>query len=684
MIRSFDVFDTCLSRKLAVPTDLFRVMAPSVAEARRVPLTPRFTDELSWARAEGEARARKASSHDEITLDEIWDWTCRLLGWEPDERFLRLEMETEESLLYPVPSTLERVLRARDRGERVIFISDSPLPEDFIRRMLRTHDFLAPEDGLYVSSAIRKRKASGALFRHVIEAEEISPSQLLHTGDNPRSDHARASELGIESRLVSPVELSRTERAVATDPALDPDVSSLWAGAMREARLHTRGNADGVQAAHLISQLAAPVLFSFVTWVLRQAASDGVERLYFASRDGRIACRMASELSDRFGGIECRYLYISRQALCLPASTEISPKGMPWMRRSWETPELRRLLSKVELAYSDAEETWRPLTGGMGERFVLRTEDEWNKFWNILSGSELGPCVRRRIEERRETALDYLEVEGLFDPVESALVDFGWGLTCQRALHKLRSARACSHHLSGYYLQCSNRRPATSATGPATALFSPVPGDRRRLTGPATPLSFAPVIEHCLGLADHDAVHHYERRNGCPRPCSTEGPIRHEADPLFDEVKRTLSAFARINAGWTSRLVPDRVAARGVIAAIVDQVLVRAPREVVKEVADISGSEDQAHRWARPVVRRLTVSEAVAEMIPWSLRDALGHPPPRPWWLQGSLRLTGIPTRLARKTVLGIVEVMRGLRRWVGNVLPPEVKDRLRTAARRE
>ncbi len=89
---------------------------------------------------------------------------------------------------------------------------------------------------------------------------------------------------------------------------------SIVAADFRESSFLTRQSLGPVSEREnsLISVaagVAGPILTSYVYWVLSQAASQRVKKLYFISRDGQILFKVAQRLNNdlRFP-IELRYL----------------------------------------------------------------------------------------------------------------------------------------------------------------------------------------------------------------------------------------------------------------------------------------------------------------------------------------------------------------------------------------
>ncbi len=666
MLSSFDVFDTCLARRVAVPTDLFWELGPIVAQAAGLEGRDEIVEEFAWARVRGEELARERSGKEDVTLDLIWKETCRLLGWDPSPEFMELELAAERRNLFPIGVASDLVEEARRRSGRVIFISDTYFPRSFLETRLTEHGFLKPGDGLYLSGELGKTKWTGTLFQHVLAEEGIRPSQLHHTGDNAHSDGSRPRELGVRSTVVRHHRFTQTEACLASSEVY-PREQGSWAGAMRMSRLHSQSRALGGELA-VVSQFIGPFLLSFTAWVLDQARRSGIRRLYFASRDCQMAHHVAKHLAPRFGGIDCRYLLISRQSLLLPLIREVSRERLPWLRRAYEQNDLAGILAKIELTVDETADHWEGLLEpGLrpDPHVVLQDEGTWERFWTRLQNPELVALIQSRAASRRQSALAYFEAQDLLDEVPSALVDLGWSLTSQKALNELLVTEGGRREaLDGFYLQQIHQRPPASEVGRAKALFPPVPMDRQRDLELTLPHQYAEMLEHTLGLADHGSVHHYDglgdgegARLGEIVPMGSDGPLEHLTSGLPVTLREGVVAFAKAHADLACR--GDSVSTQSTrqrLRLLMDDVLRSPPANLVEEVRTILCSQDQNHRFSRTLVRPLTVRDE----WPGGSRTAAQ---PDPVWLEGSLTLTGRST-LALRSCAG----------WLRSALPPSVK----------
>ena len=198
MIFSFDIFDTVIGRRVQKPVDIFHLMSTRlVAEHPEVPhdVAENFHD----IRRKAEADARKASSAEDITFDDIYDQlakTCSLSKAQRD--FLQaFEFNLELENIRPIRSNDQMIHDLLAKGEHVIFISDMYLQPKYIKQLLAKVSPVFAELPLYVSNECGLLKHTGSLFKYVLEKENIRPNELIHRGDNPVADLEMPKKLGI-------------------------------------------------------------------------------------------------------------------------------------------------------------------------------------------------------------------------------------------------------------------------------------------------------------------------------------------------------------------------------------------------------------------------------------------------------------------------------------------------------
>jgi FMN phosphatase YigB (HAD superfamily) len=621
---SFDVFDTCLVRAVAAPSEVFRQLGRAVAHHLRTEAPEEFARQFIEWRTEAERRARTRSLREEITLAEIWQELVPLAGpavpagidgptWELDAEF---------SVLRGIASTRDRVAAERARGRRILFISDTYLPAGFLRRCLAVHRFAVPGDVLYASSETGLTKRTGNLFRHVIATEHLDPAGLHHLGDDAHSDVAVPRQLGINAALFSDARPGRIEDLLLTQP-FQP--STRWidaAGALRLARLTTPPEPSGasVTAGALVQEFLGPLLCVLGQWTLARAAHDRVGRLYFAARDARLLWSVCQRLSAAGASpVDCRYLQVSRQAVLLPSATEISPDGMPWLRRVFEIASLPRLLAKLELAPEHFLPLWQHEFPGWRAEDTLATRAHWDAFWALLQRPELTERIRQTIQTRRASAMAYFERIGLLDPVAAGFVDLGWFLTCQAALNQLCAGHRRDHPVHGYFLALLRGRLGPAEAGPATAVFyqeapdRPVPLQHRWI-------SRNHLLEHVAGIADHGSVRTYSA-DGQP---VFAPPPRAAQIEWFHAVESAVLRYTEQSGAAWAPIGQDPALAADFLSSLLDEFFANPSPLTVRGLGHLEIGSDQNQLDTGALALPFTWTETLGAWLPHRLARSLG------------------------------------------------------------
>ncbi len=640
MVHSFDIFDTCLVRNVATPADVFHIAAKFFLSRSRAGAIARAQiEDFVAIRISVERRLRAQSHREDITLSEIWRSLLSAYDLEYASHWKECELLAESTVLRPVISTRRAVLAARTAGMRIVFTSDMYLPSNFILRMLKEHGFAEEGDGLYISGEIGLTKASGNLFRHILEKEGIPASAVVHTGDHPISDYTVPKKFGITARHFEPCRLSSIERGLCKLPS-----GGLMAGAMRGFRISSDSTGDN-SLTELCSQFVAPFILTFARWILGQAQRDGVARLYFMSRDCQLLWKVACELSQQYGGIECRYLYTSRQALFLPSADSVTAKGMPWMKRSFEDPSLSKLLAKVGITHAEFEKEFSGLTGREGDQFRLRTQDDWNLFWNILGENPIRTRIEESIATQRRDAISYFEREGLFQSPEWAIVDFGWYLTCQQALKKLLEYHPSKRSVRGYYMALRVERIRRLEAGPSEAIFYEQPPDFSGNCETSTIFSHQTLIEHLAGCADHPSVHHYgEDQRGLPGPVFSNATAA-SGIAFSQRLHKSVIQFSKMNPDFAVG-TEETERCRDLLEFLSNRFFRSPPALAVQSLRDLDAGIDQNGLDSGSIVSPLKMSEALAPLFSFRLLFGQNRQGGHSLWPEGSLAIT---PRVVRK-----------------------------------
>lgn len=220
---------------------------------------------------------------------------------------------------------------------------------------------------------------------------------------------------------------------------------------------------SGEQTPHLLltAYATAPVLFTYVWYVLGQAERMGLKRLYFISESGNAMLEIAREIAKICPvSLELRYLYCSDASLRLPALHRMEIEEA--LIELFRLPQARTLQQLLDRAAFTPE-----------QRAALRTELVLPKDTEELSPAgylEVCTSLRSSVKFRKiiiensvaahSDVLGYLTQMGLTDGTSSGIVYAGWCCAIQRYLRQLSE----DIHPTGFYFALRTR-PKAAADG---------------------------------------------------------------------------------------------------------------------------------------------------------------------------------------------------------------------------
>lgn len=304
---SFDIFDTLITRKVALPIGIFLCVQQDAG------LPEDFVN--LRVGAEKDARIYAASQgKEEITLQDIYDLLSERMGRNLDD-VMSLEVRTEIASAYPIGNNIDKLKSYIANGEKVVLISDMYLDESVIRSILVRVDSIFKEIPIYVSCNYGKTKQNGSLFLKVAELEKADRKEWVHYGDNYHSDYLTPKMLGIQTDLVKKQEMTTWEHQITESIPLRSNLAlQYYIGTAKIIRTEQSLSVS----AKIGSSLGTMVLFPYVQWILQQCQTGEINRLYFMARDGYILKKIADiVIKKQELKIETKYIFCSRKALRL-------------------------------------------------------------------------------------------------------------------------------------------------------------------------------------------------------------------------------------------------------------------------------------------------------------------------------------------------------------------------------
>lgn len=197
---SFDIFDTLVVRPFYTPVDLFKFL-----DKEYMKINNKNGIAFSKMRVISESITREEqnkvnSKIEDITLEDIYETINKLYDIDKDILNILKEKEKEYEVKFCTRrnTAYELYTLAKSQGKKVICTSDMYLPEETILQILNKNGYEEIEK-LYLSSSIKKTKYTSNLYKYVLDDLEITPSKMIHIGDNYTSDYQNARKLGIKS-----------------------------------------------------------------------------------------------------------------------------------------------------------------------------------------------------------------------------------------------------------------------------------------------------------------------------------------------------------------------------------------------------------------------------------------------------------------------------------------------------
>lgn len=429
---SFDIFDTLIRRLVYHPHQVFSLMQ-SYAEINDIYLPDNFKE----IRVKAEQKASKEKSY--IDIYDIYKNIKEFSSENERRAALELEIKAEIDLCVPNKEMIDIYQKCIDYGKYVIITSDMYLPKKYIINILE-HCNIRGYKRLYVSCDEKADKRNGMLFRKIINDLQVSPGSVIHIGDNKKSDFLSPKRLGLKSILYH-----YKDNQIYTVRNFN-DIAYKNQQAFINSMLDLKYKEKKDYVDFRLGYIGlGPLLLGFTKWLEKCLNEDGIEKVFFLSRDGKI---MLDAYETVNGKIPHQYLYASRRALIVPII--------------WKYPGIKDVFklfftSKQDTVYSVIEKL-----GLSAEQYKDVLKDyglEFNEYidWENIEKtnfSKFYESIKEQViensKEQFNLLCNYLNRIGFKGNV--AIVDIGWYGNMQRAMVETLKECGINASIYGYYI----------------------------------------------------------------------------------------------------------------------------------------------------------------------------------------------------------------------------------------
>lgn len=645
---SFDIFDTLLYRRTGMPETVFDLMAANWSRRFGLPAPEEFVQ----VRGAAEHRAQQRRSRDTVSMEEIYDEVCPALGKDQPsaDKLIAFEMETERSVLQPSKWGREMVSRARRDGRSVIFLSDTYLPEDFLLSVLSSFSLVEVGDRLYASSTRGASKASGALYRLVQKDRCLSADSFLHIGNSDKVDVAIAKKAGWHAKRLEDVDWTRREQLLWYLATTNENLSRTVHAAARNARLNAQRRAAGVNeaiAASLGTAVAGPILVAYAQWILEQARDQGLQELFFLSRDAQVIyelCRILAA-SSRQPAAALTYVYGSRQVWAFYAL-----KSLPESRRgeffadrlAFSAESLEDCAALLDLA-DDAEIQSLIVSTAIKAGVTPDRQQRLSVYRSIAEDPALGKLLGAKLDERAGAYRSYLEQLPVKRGTNVGVVDIGWsGMWTEIVGSMFRELGVSS--VQGFQMGRFRKNSPSWNVPVRCFLFD----ETEIRTSSGMPKWLVPLLEAFCG-ADHGRIVGIEKENGAIKPIESASKFCGLPEKVFQAFRSGVIGFAR---EWRFLAGASREAV-GEQSALVEVCRQFWEYPTSAEASFIRGIEVGMAPNAdsdRSLVRPYRADDLVRLLSTGHLPGFEPH-----WWHRGCLAMTSLPLAVAMATSHGLI-----------------------------
>jgi predicted HAD superfamily hydrolase len=447
---SFDVFDTLLVRPFDTAEGVFNLIQPAMQD-----LSGGLIGDFRAARlaARKLATDRGLITGEEVRLADRYTALAESLGMGPNLAQKMLDIELAAELQVCQPRHLGKKLfdEAQRKGKRIVLVSDIYFDRDIMEALLAKAGY-AGYERMFLSSEEGVLKHTGRIYPKVVAALGVTPADILHFGDNQKSDVDQAKASGLtpfylEATAAAFGKSSKLAQAYNFSDALTKStVRGIIANRLADNPWQmVTPSAAGTRAEDFGYAVTGPYYMGFAKWVLERAMEDKVDTLYFLARDGEIVKRCYDILAKQYPKApKSEYVLASRRSLNVASLTELS-QAIDMLKVNFAPTELLNLLTNRFGLNPEQIATEDLKAGGYGSLMDI-ADHKLHQGRLVKLITALWPKIELNATEERALITEYYESKNAFNPGNFAVVDIGHNGTLQISLSRL-----LNKELGGYY-----------------------------------------------------------------------------------------------------------------------------------------------------------------------------------------------------------------------------------------
>lgn len=301
---SFDIFDTLIFRSISNFRAIHQMVQQLYYERYG-----NFLDNYPTIRMNAEIAARALPGIAEVSMEMIYQ---KLTQYNDETKIRLKQLEAECEIMNCTPNLpMLKVLNWCVAKKKIVVITtDMYLPRAILNKILikigATYDYL------FISGEEGYTKRSGILFDIVLQKLSISPSEIIHIGDDYNNDIAMPQTKGISSLL-----------RIKDTTIPSPYATKIKTGSLSSDHLYSLlslnySNKLSISPEHRIGyHVLGPLIVNFCQWVHQVKKEEKIDKLLFVAREGFYIQKVYEEMyPDERGYVS--YIHLNKNMLRLP------------------------------------------------------------------------------------------------------------------------------------------------------------------------------------------------------------------------------------------------------------------------------------------------------------------------------------------------------------------------------
>lgn len=419
---SFDIFDTLIKRNVSKPSYIYDLVESKYFDRLDM-------KNFSSKRLQSEYNLWKSKKYQNFDYENIYN----NIGLVENKREI---MDYEQWLEYNLSTCNMAIKEVYDycllTNKKIVLISNMYHNSGFITKLLNKNGFKKFYK-LYVSSECGCTKDEG-LFNYVLNDLNISNTQILHIGNELKSDYIIPKLMGIRSYKIN-VENNLWYKNKNVNTLGDDMLCNLINNNV--VRFLNPYRRIGYEA-------LGPLLFGFSTWLNTNIKAENINTILFFSRDGFIMKKAYDLIFGEEKSIKTKYFLVSRRSVVIPLLDTINNflDVLDYVKyRKFEKFEDILFKLGINKLHADDQNIKNLLVDRDKLKFNTELLERLNKY--IFE-------IKNNAKKEKEAFLKYFK-ENVNDK-KIAVVDIGWHGTTQDAIKKILISAGITCEIKGFYL----------------------------------------------------------------------------------------------------------------------------------------------------------------------------------------------------------------------------------------